>query len=115
MKKFVLSMLAAIAIALAGCSSASNIQNDGPQKFVLSEENYTVLGRVRIEVKKTGLATPSFFKSNQFLYYKLLDEAVKQYANTDDIINITVDEEAKKILFIKIAKYTITGLAVDYK
>jgi hypothetical protein len=65
---------------------------------------YKILGRVSIDKKTT--------KSG---YYYLLKEANKKYPETDDVVNIVIDEHRSYFLFFtQKAHYIMSGIAIDY-
>ncbi|MBQ1832778.1 MAG: hypothetical protein II563_11280 [Treponema sp.] len=101
MKRFSKLLLAAgviaLSLAFAGCASYRPLLG-GDNKVVKS--NVDVLGRVTVEreTKQSG-------------YTILLEEALKQYPNADDIVNILVDG---KTLNGK-QYYIMSAVVVKYK
>lgn len=119
MKKLFVLLMCILILVLTGCVSADNVSRDGEREIVLDKQNYRVLGRVQMVLDKgVGIEMPSlpFSKkgSSQYLYYELYNVAKEAYPETDDVMNVTVDYEGTKFLFLRLAgKYVITGLAVD--
>ena len=58
----------------------------------------------------------SFGKAKKYgLYYKILEEAQKEYPTANDVVNVTVDFEGTSFLIFQKGTYTTTALAVRYK
>lgn len=118
MKKASLILLCLLAILITGCATGKGIFRDGETEIDMKAQNYEVLGRVQM-VKKLGMGIELLDlgllrDDNPYLYYELYNTAKELYPATDEIMNITVDYEQSKFLFIRLSgKYTITGLAVD--
>ena len=89
-------------ILLSGCSTIKPISST--TTFPADGSKYEILGRVEIDKKTT--------KSG---YTRLIKEAKKQYPNTDDVINVVIDEHKSSFLFFTTkAHYIMSGIAVDY-
>lgn len=100
MKKIFFAALVALTVLLVSCTSIRPVQglNSYP-----AGNSYKILGRVTISTS-----------SSQSGYTKLLEEAKKQYAACDDVINIMVDAKTSSFLFFTSHTYTMSAIAVDY-
>ena len=65
--------------------------------FPADGSKYEVLGRV-----------VAHFDEGEAAYYKLVEEAQKQFPGADDVVNIMVDIEDQK-------NYIMSGIAIQYK
>lgn len=112
---FVLSLCTALFL-LASCKSATPLQRDGIVDIPLTLSNYEVLGRVKMVDTDFRIVFFSFGKAKKYgLYYKILEEAQKEYPTANDVVNVTVDFEGTRFLFFQKGTYTTTALAVRYK
>ena len=112
---FALSLCTALFL-LASCKSAAPLQRDGIVDIPLTLSNYEVLGRVKMVDTDFRIVFFSFGKVKKYgLYYKILEEAQKEYPTANDVVNVTVDFEGTSFLFFQKGTYTTTALAVRYK
>ena len=72
--------------------------------FPADASTYDVLGRVEV--------TASATKSG---YSKLYAAAVKQYPIADDVVNVKVDFTKTRFLIFTSQKFTMSGIAINYK
>lgn len=102
MKKIFAIATAAIGLLLASCTTLVPVQGNNP---IPSSVNCKVLGRVKVEANS--------FNSG---YNKLMDAALAQYPNADDIVDILIDEKSTTFLFIfRSYKYIMSAVVVDYE
>lgn len=106
MKK-ITTVLAVLALCVSsfvmtGCISMHPVSDAG--SFPADASTYEVLGRVEV--------TASATKSG---YSKLYAEAVKKYPNADDVVNVKVDYKRSTFLIFTSQKYTMSGIAINYK
>ena len=112
---FALSLCTALFL-LASCKSATPLQRDGIVDIPLTLSNYEVLGRVKMVDSDFRIVFFSFGKAKKYgLYYKILEEAQKEYPTANDVVNVTVDFEGTSFLIFQKGTYTTTALAVRYK
>ena len=115
-KVFFALLLCTALFLLASCKSATPLQRDGMVDIPLSEPNYEILGRIKMVNTDFRIVFFSFGKSKKFsLYYKILEEAQKEYPTANDVVNVTVDFEGTSFLFFQKGTYTTTALAIRYK
>ncbi len=94
-KKLCKAVVLAFAIIFASCSSTTPLQGNN----IAVTNNVQVLGRVTIERDTTESG-----------YTILLKEALKQYPDADDIVNILVDGKTTG----KKQSYIMSALVVKY-
>lgn len=114
MKKYLITLSCLLFVfGFLGCSSITNVRNDGPQELSLATADYKVLGPVSASYKTTRI---SFFsrKTTPLLYNNIMITATKKYPTTDEVVNIKVDLNRTKFLCFVNDEYTLNGIAIDY-
>lgn len=101
MKKFLVLVSVAFLMIISSCTTIVPVHGT---YAVPAGTKCHVLGRVKIETsqKKSG-------------YNLLMDEALRQYPNADDVVDILVDAKATKVLFWAKYTYIMSGVVVDYE
>ena len=105
MKKALLALAAAALVMLvAGCTSMNYVSDAG--QFPADSSTYQILGRVEMNRSSPGLSG----------YRDLFDVAKKQYPDADDVVNVKVNVQTTRILFIfSFRTYELSGIVIKYK
>ena len=104
MKKALLALVAALLVMIVTGCTAMNFVSDAGQ-FPADSSSYQVLGRVELENISAGLSG----------YKDLFNKAKKEYPEADDVVNVKVNVQTTRILFIKFNTYELSGIAIKYK
>ncbi len=105
MKKALLALVAALWVMIVTGCTAMNFVSDAGQ-FPADSSSYQVLGRVELEKTSAGLSG----------YKDLFNKAKKEYPEADDVVNVKVNIQTTKILFIfRFNTYELSGIAIKYK
>lgn len=96
LKKVLFAMAVTSAIsAFTACTTT--VPGYAQGNFPHDSESYQVLGRITVH-----------FETGKAAYYKLVEEAQKQYPGADDVVNIMCDVENN-------TDYILSGIAIKYK
>ena len=109
-----IAVIAAIVLGMAGC--ASNVSNWQPywngQPVRLEKSSFIILGEVKLTRQWSKVL--GIYQSGGITYTEFLDQARKQYPETDAIIDIHLDCLISKNPFYESRQYTALGYAVKY-
>lgn len=104
MKKALLALVAALLVMIVTGCTAMNFVSDAGQ-FPADSSSYQVLGRVELRKTSAGLSG----------YKDLFKKAKKEYPEADDVVNVKVNVQTTRILFILFNTYELSGIAIKYK
>ena len=110
------SAILILALALVLLASCANIKQPAASSGIttaLVEKDYEVLGRVKLEAKVTNIL--GMFSFGGKGYADLLEAAIELYPETDDVINVYVDNTGSTILGVyNTFGKVLTGTAIKY-
>ena len=99
-KRVVFVLVSLLVICFVGC--VTQIPFSASVSFP-AEKDYEILGRVHY----SGFA-------GHATYHKLLEEAKRQFPETDDVVNIIVDSKRRNFFIFYLDSFTMSGIAIKY-